>query len=480
MLPISYQLKCNRTLFRSNMATALFIGAFLVLCSSSLVADDTTGNGVDALQEVTTPEGHTFWYYHMPTADRTALAITWDQEVPLLNNSHPSAAYIGVNVMLNGGAGGRTAADIVADYEDLDGGSALWVEPREVSGFVVAPDKHLAKAREIAEQVLSEPALEERWFDREKQNLIDAANDYKTNSWGMAWNLVRAALWGDHPYRKAWELAPIDEIQAVTLADVNQWHALSFSTNANTVAVAGSEAADTVAKEVDLLFADLPTNVPAEPIAFAKPAVPGKTVLLHIPEAPKSVVVLIGEMPANDQTSDTSLQLATGVLGHGKQSRLFKTVRSGLGASYGFGANLQNYTREHRLLEMTGEVETAKLQAALSEIEKAYSEFVESGVGRIEFPLAKRIYKREAKKGLKNPVNVAFSIISAVKNGFDSTHVHSAMDRIDALKRGSTNDVISASFPDYEDLLKIIVSPDDKAVADACVISTIEDVSKCL
>jgi len=95
-----------------------------------------------------------------------------------------------------------------------------------------------------------------------------------------------------------------------------------------------------------------------------------------------------------------------------------------LGATYGFYAGVESYTREHRMLEMSGEVETEKLQAALDEIETTYTKFLQSGIGRIEFPIAKRFFSQESKKGLSNPVNVAFSVIDATKNGFSTDYVH--------------------------------------------------------
>jgi len=79
----------------------------------------------------------------------------------------------------------------------------------------------------------------------------------------------------------------------VTLADVKQWHESSFSTKTSVISVAGSSTADAVAKEIDLLFAELPDTPLSEPIEFKQPEVPGKTILLHSPEAPKSVLILM-------------------------------------------------------------------------------------------------------------------------------------------------------------------------------------------
>jgi len=144
----------------------------LAIATSLYIFSISTASSAAVVEQLTTPDGHKFWYYPMPKADRTAFAIRWKQEVPYKTVSS-AVARIGTDVMLNGGAAGREAADIVADYQDLDAGSGLWVQPRHVSGFIIAPDNHLSKAREIAAQVITEPTLEQRWFDREKQNLLE-------------------------------------------------------------------------------------------------------------------------------------------------------------------------------------------------------------------------------------------------------------------------------------------------------------------
>ncbi len=453
----------------------LALSSFSLLSQAQAASDDEL-----EIKEYTTPAGHQFWYFPMPDADRTALLIDWAQEVPLGDDTHPAVSELGIDLMLKGGAGELDAAQIVADFEDLDAGSDLWVRPRGTSGFFVAPDEHFSTAREIAQVVLTEPRFEQKWFDREHQIMIESAIEDRANSWGLAWTTARAIFLGDHPYRKFWSFEALDEFEKATLDDVKAWYETSFSTNTITLSVAGSAAPDMVAKEIDLLLAGLPNNEPTKPIDMPKPRSTGKTIVLHNPDAPKSVVLLAGNFPSNNETINTALQISAVVLGQGKNSRLFKTVRSGMGASYGFGVEVFDVTQEYRMFAMSGEVETEKLQAALNEIEKAYKEFRESGIGLIEFPVTKRFYKREIKKLLQDPVNVAYHLNKGVRDGFSANYMNTTMSRIDSLKRGSTNTLIKESFPAYDTLLKLIVSPDAEAIEGACVITKLEEVESCL
>ena len=463
---------------RYNNKRILFVATMTLSLTVATLSVNADSSSEPAVEQHTTPAGHTLWYYPMPQAERTALAISWQQQVPV-KDMHPSTARLAIDLMLNGGAGDRDAAQIVADYQDLDAGSGLWADAREVSGFIVAPNEHLSKAREIAHQVLAEPALGERWFEREHQELLEAVSEERSSTWGLAGTLLRQALLKDHPYNNFWSDGPIDKIESISLDHVKAWHKSSFSTASTTVVAAGSADPDVIAKELDLLFAKLPKTKPVEPIDFPKPTVPGKTVLLHKPDAPKTAVIVLGSFPSHSQDNDIPLQLGVGVLGLGQHSRLFKTVRAGLGASYGFGAEVFNFTQEHRFLEMAGEIETDKLSEALDEIEQAYSEFQKDGIGRVEFPLAKRFFKREVEKQLNNPVAMAFSVNESVKKGFSTDYAYTLLDHIDSLKRDKVNNLISTSFPRYDQLLKIIVSSDKNALSNACVIENLEEMENC-
>jgi len=475
--------KTNRGNFdRLSMvrSLAVVVGILLGLGATQLQAQSsaTTDDSV-LLKEVTTPDGNTFWYYPLPKADRTALFISWEQEVPADGSVHPAVARIARHVMMNGGAGGRSAAEIVGAFEDLDAGSDLWVEARSVSGFFVAPDGNLAAAREIAAQVITEPAFEERWFDREHQAYLEAVQEEQSQLGELAWNLVGEVLLKDHPYRDFWSNKPIDELEALSLEDVKNWHKSSFSKKSSTISVAGSASADAISKEIDLLFQDMPDTPQETPVTFNQPEIAGKTILLHAPDAPKSLLLLVGNLPADSEEVNLPFSLGLAVLGGSAKSRLFKSVRSELGASYDFGAGQINLTRDQRLLQMGGEIETVQLQKAINTVEKTYNKFRSDGVGRIEFPLSKRLFKREIVKQLSDPVSVAYQINKAVQTGFSAEYLSEYKSHVDSLSRADTNRFINESFPEYKNLLKIIVSPDKAAVDGACVISKIEEAGSC-
>ena len=105
-------------------------------------------------------------------------------------------------------------------------------------------------------------------------------------------------------------------------------------------------------------------------------------------------------------------------LGLGKQSRLFRAIRSQLRAAYGFGAGMEPLTRQHRLLKMSGEVDTARLGEALATLRDAYEAFRLDGISDEEFAVARDLYRHRILLGTKRPAGVATMLMDRKLNGW--------------------------------------------------------------
>lgn len=433
-------------------------------------------------QEITrhkSPGGIEFRHFAMKDAKRTAVAITWKHNVPA-NGVHISASRLGISLMLNGGAGGKAPDEIIADFEDLDGGSKLFVQPREIRGFIVAPNENMGEAAAIANDVLRQPNLDEKWFDREKKKLVDNAKNRKNHVYGIGWNLARTIMFSDHPYQQFWSLSPEQSVDDTGLQNVKEWHGTNFGTDGIKITVAGSAKPEDVGVSIDKALAGLPTGNNVDLLDFPAPAIPSRTIVFHKPDLPKSLMLIYGAIPSVANGDEISYNLATGVLGYGKQSRLFKAVRSGLRAAYGFRASMTRFTREHSVLTMSGEVETALLQEALDEVGATYREFKTSGVGYVEFPFAKRFYRQRIEKEMKKPSSVAYMMMENWANSRPAEEFDNLQNNIGDVGRSDLNKLITDTYPDFDKMLKIIVTPDANVVKNACVITAIEQWRTCI
>ncbi len=454
---------------KSVSVLALFTALTLVLPFSAAVVSVTRH---------ITPNGHEFSYFPMEDAKRTAIAVTWKSGLPPGSNLHEALPRIGISLMLKGGAGGFAPSEIKADFEDLDSGSRLWARPGEIKGFIVVPDNHIMSAAHIAGLVLSRPNLEKRWLEREKRNIIKDAKARNATAVGKAWQLAREIVFNDHPYKRFWSLSPTNAVREIELDAVSDWHRAAFGTARLTIAVAGSGGARQAAKAIDAALSGLPrTNTP-EPLSFDGPDIRPGIVVLHQPDLPKSLVMTLGKLPPVTTGNQAVFDTATHVLGFGKQSRLFHALRTELRAAYGFGAVMDDYTRNHRVLRMGGEVETAQLPQVLDTLRATYDEFRMSGIHADEFPVAQRAHRQRMEQRLTRPASVANMLVESTLNN-QPQELQSLIARINGLDRLAVNRIIRDTYPPYDDLLKIIVTPDANAIKGACVIAAIEDWHRC-
>jgi predicted Zn-dependent peptidase len=427
----------------------------------------------------TTPAGHEFSYVPMDGAKRTAVAITWKSGLPTGAGFHEASARLGITLMLKGGAGGLAPDEIAADFEDLDAGSRLWVQPGEIKGFVVAPEENLIRAAEIANLVLTAPNLSERWLEREKKNLIKDTNVRGETASGLAWNLAREIILEGHPYKHFWSVTPTDGVRNINSEQIASWHQNAFGTASLTITAAGSAGPAKVAEAIDLALQGLPNSENRRVLDFAGPDVKPGTIVLYVPNSRKSLIMALGNLPRARPGDSATFNTAASVLGLGKQSRLFKAIRSELRAAYGFGAGTEYITGDHRLLRMGGEVETALLPQALETMRETYEDFRSTGIGEDEFPVARNFYRRRIDEGMNRPAGVASMLMENQLQDWPDQDFEDLSGRIGGLDRSKVNATIKQAYPPYDKLLKIVVTPDANVIEGACVITAIADWRRC-
>ncbi|MDD9910539.1 MAG: pitrilysin family protein [Ahrensia sp.] len=450
--------------------------AFMCVCAlvwvSPAFATETT--------KQTTPNGHVYWHHPIADSKRTAVAISWPSGLSQLPQGQEMAARVGLSMMLNAGTENRSPEEVVEEFNDLDAGSQLFIQPGEFRGFIVTPTDAADEAAQIANDVLTQPNLDERWFKRERNKLLQEGRGREKHIWGIAWTLLRRATFKDHPFERFWSLRPTENIENINLDTIKAWHASALSTNDITITVAGSSDFAAIGRAIDTALAGLPGGEAPREIAFDGPIIPSATILFHMPDAEKSALVVFGQVPPSKAGQDFAINLGVGVLGYGEQSRLFKAIRTELRAAYRFGTGLDTFTRHHRTLRLNGEVDTKLLRQALDTVEASYEEFRKGGIGFLEFPFAKNFYRGRLEESFKKPENLAYLMMESRLDGEPDDHIDTMLTRLDDTSRSDVNAFIAENFPPFDDMLKVIVSPDVNAIEGACVITKIEQVSGCL
>jgi len=138
------------------------------------------------------------------------------------------------------------------------------------------------------------------------------------------WDSVRRFVLGDGSLNDFLTLQPSDLIDDVTLADIETWHAESFTIDGIEIAAAGPLDPVVVADAIDRLLDGLPAKAPgslsAAKTTSAAPRFVGKTILLHKPNVEKAMVAVIGPIPSAHEPDALLDMFASHTLGVGKQA----------------------------------------------------------------------------------------------------------------------------------------------------------------
>jgi zinc protease len=425
----------------------------------------------------TSPSGIEYTRLYIPKAEDVAIQIAWPSTWARRDDVNQAVPYIGTDMILAGGAEGFPPGEVIETFADLNAEGSMWVTADHLHGQLIAPKDDLGKAIEIAAAHLAKPTMDQGWFERIQQGF--AANMAETTSQpaNRGYDALRWAILGDTPLRKALSGDPPEMITTATRADVLAWHQQTVIRTGAKVVIAGEIDAEVAGKAVDALLSRLPDgasgDAPATSADFTS-----KRILLHVPEAQTSTLVFMGSMPPTREGSEFEDVLLAMALGGDDKSVLFDAVRTGLRASYGFGAGLDAYTRDLRVLFLSGEVETAKLGEAETIVRTAYSEFL-TAPKMGDLTARKEPFKANGEQTATLPGAASFSALMAILDGQDANLALTLPSLLDKVTDATVQARAASAFPKAETLIVLAVSPDASALPGACVITSPAEAANC-
>ena len=293
----------------------------------------------------------------------------------------------------------------------------------------------------------------------------------------LGYDALRWAILGDTPLRRALSVDPPEMITTATRAEVVDWHQQTVIRTGAKVVIAGEISQADAGRAVDALLSGLPAGnavVSAAPTAnFA----PGR-ILLHVPTAQTSTLVLMGSLPPTREGGEFEDLLLTTALGGDDKSVLFDAVRTGLRASYGFGATLDGYTRDLRVLALSGEVETSKLAEAETIVRAAYAEFLTAPTTG-DLTARKEPYRKNGEQTATLPGAASYSALMAILDGKAANLALTLPALLDQVTNSTIEARASSAFPKADALIVLAVSPDASALPGACVITSPAEAANC-
>lgn len=426
----------------------------------------------------TSEGGHAYTLITLPDNDYVSIQIAWGTDWAYRSDTNKAAPFIGTDLILAGGAEGYPAGEVAELFADLDSEGLIYNAVNDhVIGELTFSPEHITETVEIANAHLRAPTLDHVWFDRLSTGLAQNMAEAQAQPAHSGFDAVRWAVYGEQPLRNALSLDDSTTFASITPEDVAAWHQETFTSTPAAIVIAGDITPADAGAALDTLLSGLP----AASRQLARAATPDfspRRILLHIPDAEITTLGFIAPLPSTRQGGEMEDLILFHALGGDDQSVLFDAVRTELRASYGFGAGMANYTREHRILAMTGEVETEKLAQAEKVVREAYARFITEG---LQGPLAER--KTSLEQHFEEmPEYVVDQARSELQSALDGLSLGRSLElttELAAVTEDSIADRLNTALPAPDALLVIAVSPDATALPGACVITIPREAADC-
>jgi zinc protease len=451
-----------------HFASAAFALILLAGCQQEEKAGATTE---------TSPGGIEYARLYIPKAEDVAIQIAWSSTWALRSDVNQAVPYIGTDLILAGGAEGFSPGEVVETFADLNAEGTMWVTADHLHGQLIAPKDNLDKAIEIAAAHLAKPTMDQGWFDRIQQGFATNMAEANSQPANRGYDALRWAILGDTPLRKALSVDPPEMITAATRAEILDWHQETVNQTGAKIVIAGDISTEVAGKAVDALLSRLPEGATVASTAPTSDFSP-KRILLHVPEAQTSTLVFMGSLPPTREGGEFEDLLLAVALGGDDKSVLFDAVRTGLRASYGFGAGLEAYSRDLRVLTLTGEVETAKLAEAEKIVRTAYAGLLDAPK-LDDLTARKEPFKANGEQTAIKPGAASFSALMAILDGQDANLALTLPLLLDKVTTETIEARAASAFPKAEKLIVLAVSPDAAALPGACVITSPAEAVNC-
>ncbi len=432
-----------------------------------------------AVVSAKTPAGRLFHF--MPVdeegIDKITITIAWPMHWAYEAKNNPAVPYVAADTILNGGTKALAPQEVLEFFNDKDARGRFYVRANHAFGELTFPEEYLEEIVSIASEMLSTPQFDEAWIERIKKGLSANTTQAQTKIARRMEAVARLAILGEGALDDFLSLSDLDAIDKVEVDDLRRWHAETIVGSGLTIAVTGAISREDAAKAIDRLLFALPEgrdrSAPAVEADFSP-----KTILLHLPDAEKSILGFFGRLPPSAEGGYLTDLLALRFFARPVDGPLFDAVRTVLRASYGFDAGYMNYGRAIRIMFISGEVESAKLGEATASILNRYEDF-RTKPDLTDFAAMRRDFVGGSTRNVQYVDIAARRILQLALDGHETGDAPRLGELLNDIRLDIVIERLSRVFPSRDELIVVAVSPNADALPGACVITRIEMAARC-
>ena len=433
--------------------------------------------GSVTVDEHVSPDGTRFVLVSVPEADDLVMQVAWPTDWAVNPAVNPTAPVLATRSQFVSGSEEHDPGALGVLLDDAGAEAHLTLDSQFVYGSIVVPRKGAEDVLAAVNDHLRAPSFDESWFTRVRNVGIDAMKKTKNSLSALAFSAISWSAFGDHPFATQKTLEDPDSAFNVTRLDLESWARETYSSDPFAFILAGDIDAEGAGSLVDSLLDGLPEMQvsPAElPIGSHRS---GRT-LIHVPRAKDSYIAISGTVPVSPMWPKFDDQFIVQTLASSGRGLINDAVRKSLRAAYSIKAAVYESHYKSHYFAVHGFVDTSRVDAAVEEILQSYGRYVESpsveGLDRYRAGSLETLDRTG-----NDPVTLSLAALRAVLRGHDVSALLERRARAERLSPDMIRERVWNDYPDANDLLVVVASPDADALQGACVIEAPKEVLEC-
>ncbi len=429
------------------------------------------------ITESRSPAGLRFIYLDQGDEKAQTFAFAFKDGSAVMGADKDMTALLGAS-LLGEGTQAMEAGELDENLKDLQGGYNFSPRAHHLYGVVSAPVEKFSAVGAYLKQAMEMPRFTEANIKRIRQKAADSVKRGLENPDSIASRLFRTLHLYGSPYLSFIAGSQLASVNAVTKADIENWHK-SVLSRENLLIVAGGPMSEAQAgAEIDKIFGALPEKSQVPPRANANVLAPAKTILL-LKDVKQSIILAGGPVSRTNINEGVARSIGVGVLSEGSgTSRLFIALREKLGATYGASASTKQIDGRTSLLQISASVANGKVQDVVSTIRQEYTRLRLDGITPQE--LSNMVTTRKTSiSSVMRRANAASFILDNMLDGRPFDFANRYNEIVDNTNTEQVNNVINDRLP-RDPLSFLIITPNANGIKADCIIKSETELSKCL
>lgn len=337
------------------------------------------------IQEVTSEEGITAW-------------LVEDYTVPIITvrfafrggSTQDPEGKAGLATLMTGlfdeGAGELDSDAFQEKLDDVGAEMSFDASRDAVYGQMRMLAEEREGAFELLELAVTDPRFDQKPVDRIRAQIMTRIRRDLRDPEALGQEEFAKALYGDHPYARRSD-GTLESLASITPEDLHQMHEDMFALSNISIAVVGAIDAETLRKELDDTFGELPDEADLKPVPQVEPQLDQKVTYEY--PLPQATLQLVYPGIDREDPQFFAAYLMNHILGGGTfSSRLFNEVREKRGLAYGVGSSLQTSDYSNALVIGTS-TRADRAEVALDVIREEIERMAKEGPTAEELEKAK-------------------------------------------------------------------------------------------